>query len=461
MSARRIVHLGLGNFHRAHQVVYTQDAGDGWTVTGVACRSRRVVEALRAQRMRYTVVTIDGSRSAVRPIDVITEAFVAADAPDAVLERIADPATRVVSLTVTEAGYACRPGRRELDVDSPAVRADLAGTDAARSTIGLLCRGLDRRAAAGAGPVTLLSCDNLSGNGEVLRAVTTQFAAAAGLDRLAAYLDTEVGFPSTMVDRIVPATTARHVELARAAGYDDAVPVPAEPFSQWVLQPDFRAGRPDWERAGAVVTGDVAAYEAVKVRLLNGSHSLIAYLGLLRGHEFIAAAFADPIVRAAADALGAEYVPTLRVPAGLDLDDYRVQLGRRFDNAALEHRTGQVGTDGSLKLAQRVPDAARWYLERGRTPDALALLMAAFLRVLTRADAVPGDRRPADPAAPRLADLGRRCPDPAELARAVLIDDALLGHDLAGRSPFVERVGELLGVLDGAGTDAAVAEVVT
>lgn len=415
---KRIVHLGLGNFHRAHQAVYTEDAGGDWTITGVANRSRSVVDALRVQAMGYTVITVADGPPRVRPVRVLTEALVAADEPEEVVRRIADPATEIVTLTVTEAGYHLRPGTRDLD---PAVPPT--------SPLALLARGLVRRSA----PITVLSCDNLTGNGPLLRQVLGQYDPNS--------VDA-ASFPATMVDRIVPATGPEHVAMATAAGFVDAVPVPAEPFSQWVIEPDFAAARPAWEDAGALLSTEVHAYETVKVRLLNGCHSLIAYLGLLRGHRFIASAFADPVVASAVDDLMADYSPTLRLPAGFDLDGYRKQLIARFANAALGHRTAQVGTDGSMKLAQRVPDAVEWHRRAGRVPGALALLVAAFLDVSCHPDAIDENHvgRPTDPALPRLRELGTR----ADLARRVLVDEALLGPKVAEATDFVAAVAARL-----------------
>ena len=437
----RVVHLGLGNFHRAHQAVYTADAGDGWEITGVAHRRRDLVDTLRAQGGRYTVVEIGGDNGVrVRPVDVVTDGLVLAGERDAVLARLADRETAVVTLTVTEKAYLPGDDGRPGDV------------------VVALADALRVRARTHAAPVTLVSCDNLAGNGEVLaRAVRT----AAGDDTaLHDYLDAAVGFPSTMVDRMVPATTAETVALARDAGFADAVPVPAEPFSQWVIAPDFRGPRPAWERAGAVVTDDVAAWETVKVRLLNGVHSLLAHLGLLRGDRLIAEAHRADTVRAAADALGDEYLPTLRVPAGLDVADYRATLHRRFANAALGHRCAQVATDGSVKLRQRVPAAVTHHLAHGHTPPVLALVVAAWLEGSSNPDAVVPAERPHDPAAARLALLGAAHPAAAELARAVLVDAALLGDELAAATPFVDRVGETLDLLRRHGPDAAATEAV-
>ncbi|HEY4453086.1 MAG TPA: mannitol dehydrogenase family protein [Pseudonocardiaceae bacterium] len=413
----RIVHLGLGNFHRAHQAVYTEDAG-GWEITGVANRSRTVVDALRAQHQLYTVITASDGPAEVRPVRVITDALVAADEPEKVVRRIADPATEIVTLSVTEAGYHLRPGTRDLAPDLPV-----------DSMLGLLARGLVRRTT----PITVLSCDNLTANGELLRHVLGQYDP----DSLA-----PATFPSSMVDRITPATTAEHVALAKEAGYADAIPVPTEPFSQWVIEPNFAAGRPVWENAGALLSNEVHAYETVKVRLLNGCHSLIAYLGLLRGHAYIASAFADEPIATAVELLMADYVPTLRLPANFDLAGYQNQLAMRFANSALGHRTAQVGTDGSMKLAQRVPDAVAWHHEAGSVPAGLALLVAAFLQVSCHPDAIDERLvdRPADPALPRLRELGMK----PHLAHRVLIDEALFGPKVAEAPEFVDAVADRL-----------------
>jgi fructuronate reductase len=470
-GARRVLHLGLGNFHRAHQALYTADAAsrdDPWEITGVAGTSPAVVEALRRQGMRYTVVTLGSHRSEVRQTGVITDAFLADRERARVAEEIAAPGTRIVSLTVTEKGYDMRAGSRKLDLDAPAVAHDLKAPPGAppRSTVGRLAAGLLRRARAGAGPLTLLSCDNLTANGTTLRALLGDFAAALPSsegEELLAFLDAAVECPDSMVDRIVPATTAEHRRLAARAGFADQVPVPAEPFSMWVLSDRFAAGRPAWEKAGAVLTGQVHAYESVKVRLLNGSHSLLAYLGLLTGRALIAEAAADERIGEAVLQLGEEYLPTLALPDGFDVSAYREQLAARFANHRLGHRTCQVGNDGSLKLAQRVPDAALWHLERGRLPVALALTVAAWLRCAAFPGQLAAERTgvPEDPHSGWLRALGARScgGDPGErakaLARACLTDAAVLGRRLGERGEFVDAVGELLAALAAGGVPAA------
>ncbi|OEU91963.1 hypothetical protein DB35_06970 [Streptomyces abyssalis] len=471
-GAHRILHLGLGNFHRAHQAVCTEDAGrhgDAWEITGVAGSTRRVVEALHRQRMRYSVVTLGPGRTEVRQVASITDAFVAAGEPHRVTREIADPATRIVSLTVTEKGYGINPLTRRLDLDAPDVRADLAGEGPPRSTVGRLAAGLLRRSRESAAPVTLLSCDNITANGTTLAGLLRDFAAAmpsrdgAGL---LAWMEESVTCPDTMVDRIVPATTDAHRQTAADAGFADEVPVPAEPFWMWVMRDAFAAGRPAWEEAGAVMTDRVHDYETVKVRLLNGSHSLLAYLGLLTGRALIADAAADPGIARAVHRLGDEYEPTLALPEGLDVTAYRAQLGERFANRRLAHSTAQVGADGSLKLGQRVPDAALWHLESGRVPSALALTVAAWLRCTAYPEQLESDRTgvPADPSGERIRALAARsgaigggAHDRARrLAQAVLVDEAMLGRRLGGYGEFAESVAGLLEVLETGGVQAAV-----
>lgn len=474
-GARRILHLGLGNFHRAHQALCTEEAGrfgDPWEITGVAGSTRGVVEALRRQRMRYSVVTLGPEETDVRQVASITDAFVAADEPGRVTREIADPGTRVVSLTVTEKGYDISPHARRLDLDAPGISGDLAGGAPPRSTVGRLAAGLLRRARESGAPVTLLTCDNVAANGTTLAGLLSDFATAMPRrqdgDELLAYLDEAVTCPDTMVDRIVPATTDAHRLLAADAGHQDEVPVPAEPFWMWVMRDGFAAGRPAWEDAGAHMTDRVHDYETVKVRLLNGSHSLLAYLGLLTGRDLIADAAADPAIAGAAHRLGDEYEPTLALPEDFDVAAYRKQLGERFANRRLAHRTSQVGADGSLKLAQRVPDAALWHLDAGRVPAGLALTVAAWLRVTAYPEELDADRTgvPVEPKGERIRALAARggavggsAQRARRLARAALTDEAVLGRRLGEHGEFVETVGTLLEALETGGVPAALAAI--
>ena len=295
-----VVHLGIGAFHRAHQAVFTEDAmaaaGSGeWGIVGVTQRSPTVRDDLAPQDGLYTLLERGAAARPPRVIGAVREVLFAGDAPDAVVARLADPAVRVVTLTVSEKGYR-RRSDGHLDVDDPVVAADLAG-EGPRSVVGQLGHGLLARARADAGPLSVVCCDNIVANGTVLRAVVEDFAAAlpaAPRRELQSWLASSVRFPSTMVDRIVPATTqADRDDVRRQLGVEDRAVVVAEPFAQWVVEDDFAAARPAWELAGATITGDVAGWERTKLRVLNASHSLIGYLGSLRGHQTVAEALQD------------------------------------------------------------------------------------------------------------------------------------------------------------------------
>lgn len=466
-----IVHLGLGNFHRAHQAVYTAVAqraepGD-WGILGVANRSRRVVDALRAQDHLYSVLEIAPEGSAVSVPGVHAGTLVAAEDPAAVVAALAAPATRVVTLTVTEHGYRIAPRTGRLDLDADDVAHDLSarGARAPVTTVGQVARALERRALGHGAPVTVLSCDNLQSNGTTTRALVLDFLAAAGAEHdVLDWVSASVTFPNSMVDRIVPATTGRYADdVRRATGLLDAAPVPAEPFSMWVLEDRFAAGRPAWQHGGAVFSDEVEAYELVKLRLLNGTHSLIAYLGALDGRATIPESRAqEPVERAARAAITDEYLPSIALPRGFDADAYVEQLFGRWSNSALGHRTSQVGSDGSVKLPQRVPAPAVRMLAAGRMPHHLALTVAAWLCCVAPPDGFdPGPHAAAmtDPARDRLAELARIAPGTEAFVSAVLVRERMLGDELAAHPEFAARVAELLRILATDGPSTATREV--
>ena len=460
-----IVHLGLGSFHRAHQALYTARALDDepgpWGIVGVARRSRRVTGALRAQDGLYSVLELGGADAAPLVVGVHTELLVAADEPDAVVARLADPATRIATLTVTEQGYTARAGTGRLDTENPAVRADLDGAPPA-TTIGLLTRGLRERRRGHAEPMAIVSCDNVARNGEHTRALVLEFAGLLrepGAAELRAWIERSVAFPSTMVDRIVPATRAEHrARAARLLGLHDGAPVVAEPFSAWVLEDRFPAGRPRWEAAGAVFSDEVQRHEQLKLRLLNATHSLVAYLGLLAGERSIARAIARPEIRAAAEhAIDAELRPTFQAPAEVDVARYVDGLFARFANAALDHRTCQVASDGSAKLPVRLTAAVLHHTARGAVPRALALTVAAYVRCLATPDAYDDAALGAiaDPERERLEQLGRRARSSRELVDGIF-ELGIFAPALAEATAFVDAVAELHAVLAAHGHRAAI-----
>jgi fructuronate reductase len=468
--AAGIVHLGLGNFHRAHQAVYTDAAinadGGDWGIIGVASRSTTIPDAMQAQDMLYTVVEISPKGSRFSVPRVHTDAFTAAADPGRLITTIGDAGTRIVSLTVTENGYNYSPASGSLNQQDPTVLHDLANPAAPRTPIGQIVRGLQQRARTHGEPVTILSCDNLADNGHHTGRLVREFASLlpkAEAAEVLAFIEDRTSFPSSMVDRIVPATTDHYRTLvAEQRGYSDRIPVPAEPFTMWVVEDNFIAGRPAWEAGGAVFSDEVGGYEQLKVRLLNGTHSLIAYLGALTGAATIPDSVAHPDIELAArSVLRNEYLPSVAVPSGVDVDAYEEQLFSRWRNTALGHRTSQVGSDGSVKLRQRIPLPALQMLDAGRTPQLLALTTAAYLACVAPLPGFdPGAQAHAmeDPARGLLAGLARESRTGADLAAKVLNDHHLLGGELAGRDEFAARTGEFIDIIHAAGPLAAIAE---
>ncbi|MDN3310631.1 mannitol dehydrogenase family protein [Microbacterium oryzae] len=462
-----ILHLGLGNFHRAHQAVYTRAAldahGGDWGIVGVASRSRAVVDALRAQRLEYAVAEISPHGMSLSVPAVHSDAFVASETPERLVGSIADPAIRVVTLTVTENGYSYSAATGHLDVAEAGIAADLRG-GLPRTTIGGLARGLQRRASDGGSPVTILSCDNLAENGAHTERLVREFLQllpGGEGDEALAFLDQAVAFPSSMVDRIVPSTTDQlRDDVSAALGRRDEIPVPAEPFSMWAIEDRFAAGRPAWEAGGAVFTDEVGRYEQMKVRLLNGTHSLIAYLGALSGAETIPEAIVRPDIEGAARrVLANEYLPSIQVPSGVDIEDYERQLFDRWANIALRHRTSQVGTDGSVKLRQRVPEPAVLTLRAGAMPQQIALTVAGYLACIAPLPGFepgPHARAMNDAARPRLAAAAATARSGVDLARAGIAEMQLLGQELAEESAFIARVGELVDIISTHGVGAAI-----
>ena len=458
-----VVHLGVGAFHRAHQAVYLEDrlaAGEaGWAICGASLRSADTSAALEPQEGLYSVAIRSGEGERLRVIGAVRRLLVAPADPEALLRAMTDPGVRIVSLTITEKGYCHDPATGQLREDHPDIIADLAHPNRPQSAPGFLVEALRRRRDTGTPPFTVLCCDNLPQNGNTVAGVVARLAALQVPD-LGAFVAGEVAFPSTMVDRIVPATTdADRDAISEALGLRDAWPVVTEPFTQWVIEDRFPLGRPRLEDAGAELVADVAPYELMKLRLLNGSHSTLAYLGYLAGYETIAETMADPgfacLVRRLMDE---EVTPTLRVPPGADLDAYKRSLLQRFANSALQHRTWQIAMDGSQKLPQRLLGTVRDRLAAGAPILCLALGIAAWMRYVTGRDE---SGRPIDVRDP-LADRLRRICDEAgpvaeRLAPALMGVDEVFGHDLPRDPRFTRPVTEALAGLLRDGARAAVA----
>ena len=377
-----IVHLGLGAFHRAHQAVFTDDclnAGQtDWGIAAASLRSPDTRDALAPQDGLYTLALRESANQTLRVIGAIVRTFVAPEDPGALLAAMADEAVRIVSLTVTEKGYTANIAAGDLRLDDPGVQHDLAHPQSPQTALGFAAQALAMRRAGGIKPFTLLSCDNLPGNGHLLHRVLAQFATSRDAD-FGRYVTDAVACPSCMVDRIVPATTdADRYRIAARLGLRDAWPVVAEPFFQWVIEDRFPAGRPEWERAGVEFATDVGPHEAMKLRLLNGAHSTIAAMGRVSGHATVAEAIGNPVIRAFITDYWAEVAPT--IAPGIDVADYTARLLTRFDNTALHHRCAQIATDASLKVPQRIVVPLRELVAKGRPASMLCFAMAAWIR---------------------------------------------------------------------------------
>ena len=450
-----IVHLGLGAFHRAHEAVFTEDAAvvadePGWGICGVTQRSSSVVDQLRPQGGLYTVLERGRTQVRARIVGQVRDILFAAEEAERLQLLISDPAMRIVTLTVTEKGYR-RAADGTLDCTDEAVMHDLTVIGRAqagsRSVVGQLVRGIQGRRERGGAPLTVLSCDNLIDNGRVLRGLVEDFCAAMRTDdgeATAAWVAEHVTFPSSMVDRIVPATTAAdRVDAAALLGVRDEALVVAEPFTQWVIEDRFAAGRPAWERVGATLVDDVGPYEQLKLRVLNGSHSMLAYLGALAGHTTIAEAVADPELRAAARHLVVDdVIPTLAVPPGVNATAYADEVLERFANPALGHLTTQVAMDGSQKLPVRLLGTARDRLSTGAVPDGVAHAVAGWMAFVARGCDVNGRPLPLDdPLAPRLESALRDVEgDARAVAGALLGVVEVFGPDLTDHPAFIEAV---------------------
>lgn len=452
-----ILHFGIGAFHRAHQALYTEEAAAAtgerrWGICGVTQRSPAVQRQLLPQDGLYGVLERSPGRDRLRIVGAVREVVFPTDQAEVLDARFDDPGVSVVTLTVTEKGYR-RDARGQLDLTDPLVAHDLAGGPP-RSAVGRLARGLQRRSRGSGAPVTVLCCDNLNANGRVLARLVADFCQAlpgAEGAALAGWIAANVTYPCSMVDRIVPATTAADRAFAESMlGLVDDGLVVAEPFRQWVIEDDFAADRPAWEVAGAELTKDVAPYELMKLRILNGAHSTLAYLGALSGYATIVETVADDtLLSVARNLITQDAIPVLEPPDGTDLAAYGEQVLGRFANPALAHRTVQIAMDGSQKLPLRLLGTVRDNLRMGRHPRWAAYGVAAWMAYVASPGARNGMPLPIDdPLAERLAGGARGRTDPAAIVDVLLGQTEIFGEDLPQvdwfRQELVSDVRELL-----------------
>jgi fructuronate reductase len=459
-----IVHLGIGAFHRAHMAVYVDDLlkdNPAWGIVGASLRRPDTKEALAPQDNLYTIAVRDASGTRPRIIGSILDVLDANTERAELLDLMASPAIRIVSLTVTEKGYCHDPATGDLDAGHVDIVYDLANPDAPRSAPGIVVAALARRKAAGIAPFAVMSCDNLPSNGHTTRRIVTHFARLHD-DELGDWVEANVAFPGTMVDRIVPATTdADRATIAGLIGAEDAWPIMTEPFTQWVIEDNFPQGRPPFEKAGAQLVADVEPFERMKLRMLNGSHSSIAYLGYLAGHQYVSDAMADKAFTALVHGLMTdEVMPTLHMP-GVDLAGYREELLQRFANPALQHRTWQIAMDGSQKLPQRLLGTIRDRLAAGQPITRLALGVAAWMRYVMGIDEKGDTIDVKDPLAMRMLAIAAGAgADPEALFDGLVALTEIFGTDLPENAAFREAVVGHLDSLFEVGSAATVAGVV-
>ncbi|WP_332618304.1 mannitol dehydrogenase family protein [Enterobacter sp. 37] len=443
----RIVHFGFGAFHRAHQALLTNrvlnEKGGDWGICEISLFSGDVLMSqLRAQDHLFTVLEKGAEGNEAIIVGAVHECLNAKlDSLPAIIEKFCEPQVAIVSLTITEKGYCIDPATGKLDLQNPRIIHDLENPSEPHSAPGILVEALHRRRERGLPAFTVLSCDNIPDNGHVVKNAVLGMAQKRS-PALAAWIDSHVSFPGTMVDRIVPAATeASLAEITETLGVEDPCAISCEPFIQWVVEDNFVAGRPAWEVAGVQMVQDVLPWEQMKLRMLNGSHSFLAYLGYLAGYAHINECMEDTAFREAARRLMLdEQAPTLRI-RDVDLTAYADSLLERFANPALQHRTWQIAMDGSQKLPQRMLDGIRVHLERKTPWPLLALGVAGWIRYVSGTDEHGNTIDVRDPLSDKIRAIVDASSDD-DRVNALLGLNEVFGHDLAQNSVFVEAVSQ-------------------
>ncbi|MEB0952903.1 mannitol dehydrogenase family protein [Citrobacter sedlakii] len=443
--ASRIVHFGFGAFHRAHQALLTDRVlnaqGGDWGICEISLFSGdRLMSQLRAQDHLYTVLEKGANGNQAIVIGAVHECLNAKlDSLTAIIEKFCEPQVAIVSLTITEKGYCIDPATGTLDLTHPRIRHDIDSPGEPHSAPGILVEALSRRRERGLLPFTVLSCDNIPDNGHVVKNAVLGMAEKRD-PALAMWIREHVSFPGTMVDRIVPAATDETLEeISRALGVADPCGISCEPFIQWVIEDRFVAGRPAWETAGVQLVTDVRPWEEMKLRMLNGSHSFLAYLGYLSGFQHISECMQDEAFREAAyQLMMREQAPTLSI-TDVDLQRYAGSLIARFANPALKHKTWQIAMDGSQKLPQRMLAGVRIHLERGSAWPLLALGIAGWMRYVCGVDdaGAPIDVR--DPLSDKIRLLVANVGENEKVANLLTLQE-VFGSDLPKNPAFLQAI---------------------
>lgn len=461
-----ILHFGVGGFHRAHEALYTDDLfsmnGDNnaWGIcgAGVMEADKKMRNALSSQDYLYTLVEKDSGKNSARVIGSLVDYVLATEGAEKVLSKVADPAIKIISLTITEKGY-CLDAKGNLDANHPLIKADLASPQKPSSALGYICAGLKLRMEKGIAPVTIMSCDNLPENGKVTKKAI--LALAELMDpKLRSWIEANITFPNTMVDRITPVTQPQDIAMVEGEfGVADSWPVVCETFRQWVIEDKFCNGRPQWEKAGAQFVSDVHAYEIMKIRLLNGTHSNLAYPGCLIGLNYVDEATTHPAInKFIRKIMDVEVTPTIPPVPGIDLTQYKESVLARFSSTAIKDGLPRIAMDGSQKLQNGVLAAVRERLAKNQSVDGLALAIALWIRYLQGKDEAGKPYQIVDPLAEKLNQLALKdINDPTGIFGVA----SVFGEDLPKSQAFTGAVANALRSLNKDGTLATLNNYIT
>lgn len=443
-----IMHVGVGGFHRAHQAVYSDDllnqGGDlawGFCGVGLLRHDARIHDVMRSQDCLYTLVERGSEGDTARVIGSIVNFAFAPDNREKVLEQMASPDTRIVSLTITEGGYYI-DSTGELDAKHPDLQHDLAKPHEPSCSFGYLLEALERRRLRGLAPFTVMSCDNVQSNGELAKKMLTAFAELRD-PALRNWMEEKCLFPNSMVDRITPATTDELRALVREKfGIDDEWPVMTESFKQWVIEDHFVQGRPKWEQVGAQMTTDVLPYELMKLRLLNASHQALCYIGMLLGYALVHETMEDSDIRTLVKKMmDDEATPTLSPVPGVDLDEYKKAVIERFANPAIRDQLSRIGIYGSSGIPKFVLPSIVEQSKGGGSIKLLSFVIASWFRYLDGVDESGKEMPMLDPMAPKLRERAKAA---GKDARKLLGIREVFSEELAGTPAFVEAVSNTL-----------------
>ena len=457
------VHIGVGSFHRAHQALYLDDllampGTERWGECGLGVlpSDLRMRDALLPQDHLYTLVERSASTETARVIGSLIDYIHAPGSLEAAIEKMSAPGTRIVSLTITEGGYFIDEGTGDFLADHPSIQHDLQNPAQPTSSIGLLAEALDRRRNRGLPPFTVMSCDNLQGNGHVISRVLRGYSSLSK-PALEQWIAANVAFPNSMVDRITPATTPADIAfVAETFGIEDGWPVVAEPFRQWVVEDTFSSGRPQWERVGAELISDVLPYELMKIRLLNGSHLAIGYLGALAGFRYVHDVLADPLFAQFITAFMEEVTPVVPIIPGTSVEAYKRTLMERFSNPTINDQVTRICSEGSAKFPKWLVPSVSDLLARGAPTPLLALVVAGWIVYLA------GDL---DEKGQPLERIDARGPELTALARsstsAILGVRSIFGEELPSHPAFPQAVASSIHALRRGGVHQTLRDALT